>query len=113
MHYRIFADALLVAHLAFIVFAIAGGMRVWWQRWWLALHVPAVAWGAWTEFTGTICPLTPWEQALLARAGDAGYRGGFIEHYVIPLIYPGALTPALQWALGIFVLAINALIYAA
>jgi hypothetical protein len=71
-----------------------------------------VAWGAWTEFTGTICPLTPWENALRARAGVAGYSGGFVEHYLIPIVYPEALTTHAQFGLGIAVLAINAAVYA-
>jgi len=92
---------------------VGGGVLVLWRRGWAVLHVPAVAWGAWTEFTGTLCPLTPWEQALRRQAGEAGYAGGFVEHYVVPLIYPAALTPRLQFALGVFVLLLNAAIYAA
>jgi len=112
MRYRVAADALVVLHFTFIAFVIGGGLLVLWKRWVAWLHVPALAWGAWTEFTSAICPLTPWEQALRSRAGVAGYRGGFIEHYMIPMIYPAGLTPSLQVGLGAGVLAINALIYA-
>jgi len=110
---RLLADAVVALHLAFILFVVGGGALVLWRRGWAVLHVPAVAWGAWTEFTGTLCPLTPWEQALRRQAGEAGYAGGFVEHYVVPLIYPAALTPRLQFALGVFVLLLNAAIYAA
>jgi hypothetical protein len=109
---RLLADLLLTLHLAFIAFAVGGGLLVWRHRGWAALHLPAAAWAAWTEFTGTICPLTPWEQALRLQAGEAGYAGGFVEHYLVPLIYPGALTPRLQVALGVLVVAVNALVYA-
>jgi hypothetical protein len=109
---RFLADLLLTLHLAFIAFAVGGGLLVWRHRWWAALHLPAAAWAAWTEFTGTICPLTPWEQALRLQAGEAGYAGGFVEHYLVPLVYPGALTPRLQVALGVLVVAVNALVYA-
>ena len=61
---------------------------------------PAAVWAAWTEFTGTICPLTPWEQALRQQAGQAGIRGGFVDHYLVPVLYPAALTPGIQIALG-------------
>ena len=65
------------------------------------MHLPAAAWAAYTEFSGTICPLTPLENALRQRAGDAGYAGGFVEHYLIPLIYPAGLTPSIQLGAGI------------
>src|SRR5262245_65432324 len=103
MHYRFLADALVAIHLAFIVFAIGGGLIVLIRRWVAYLHLPSVAWAMYTEFTGAICPLTPWEQSLRRAAGEAGYTGGFIEHYLIPVIYPAGLTPALQAALGVLV----------
>jgi hypothetical protein len=112
MHYRFLADALVMVHLAFIAFVVLGGLLVLWKRWWAALHVPAIAWAVWIEWSGSICPLTPWEQVLLRQAGEAGYGGGFIEHYLIPMIYPAGLTPALQLALGSFVLVVNAAVYA-
>jgi hypothetical protein len=110
---RLLADAVVAVHLAFIVFVVGGGLLVLWRRRWAALHLPAVAWGAWTELTGTLCPLTPWEQALRQRAGEAGYAGGFVDHYLMPLIYPAGLTPRIQLALGLFVLLVNGLIYVA
>lgn len=112
MNPRLLADVVVAVHLAFIVFVVGGGLLVLWRRGWAVLHLPAVAWGAWTEFSGTLCPLTPWEQSLREQAGAAGYAGGFVEHYVVPLIYPAALTPRLQLALGAFVLLVNAAVYA-
>ena len=112
MSARVLADVVLAAHFAFIAFVVAGGLLVLWRRAIALVHLPAVAWAAYTEFTSTICPLTPWEQALRARAGEAGYTGGFVEHYLLPLIYPEALTPRVQLALGLAVLALNAGVYA-
>jgi hypothetical protein len=108
---RLLADAVLLLHLGFIVWVGAGGLAVLrWPR--LAfLHLPAVLWGAGIEFTGAICPLTPLENALRRQAGEAGYAGGFIEHYLLPLIYPDALTETVEWLLGALVLAINGPIY--
>jgi hypothetical protein len=107
------ADALVLLHLAFILFALLGGLLV--HRWprvaWL--HVPAVAWGALIEFNHWICPLTPLEQRLRLAAGEGGYRGGFVEHYLLPLIYPDGLTPEVQIALGLSVLGVNVLVYGA
>jgi hypothetical protein len=111
MPFRLLADALVVVHFAFIVFVVAGGLLALWHRGWAVAHLPAAAWGAWTEFTGTICPLTPWENALRARAGLAGYTGGFVEHYLIPVIYPAALSAHTQVMLGLLVVAINAAVY--
>ena len=105
------ADALVVLHLAFILYVVFGGLLVlrWPRSAWL--HLPAAAWGAYVEFTGKVCPLTPLEQAFREKAGDASYSGGFIEHYLLPLIYPANLTPATGIVLGSLVLAVNAVVY--
>lgn len=111
MPYYAAADAILVVHLVFVLFVVFGGLLV--LRWpWAAwLHLPAVAWGALIEFTGWVCPLTPLEVALRQRAGEFGYAGGFVEHYIVALLYPPGLTPDVQILLGILVLAANAAIY--
>ncbi|NWL80458.1 DUF2784 domain-containing protein [Pseudomonas taiwanensis] len=111
MSYRIAADAVLLLHLAFILFVVLGGLLVLrWPR--LALlHLPAVAWGATVEFLHLICPLTPLENRLRLAAGEQGYSGGFIEHYLVPMIYPAGLTPAIQLWIGAFALLINLVPY--
>ena len=111
MAYRWLADATVALHAAFIVFVVLGGFLVWRDARWALLHAPAVVWVAWLEFTGAICPLTPLENALRARAGESGYAGGFIDHYVVPVIYPAGLTPGLQIALGAALGVFNAWIY--
>ena len=112
MPYGLLADAVLLAHAAFVAFVVLGGFLVLrWQR--LAwVHLPVVAWGAGIEFTGGICPLTPLENHLRALAHEQGYAGGFVEHYVFGLLYPEGLTRDLQIALGLGVLALNAAVYA-
>ena len=112
MNQRLLADTVVALHLAFILFVVGGGVLALWRPGWAALHLPAVAWAAWIEFTGSLCPLTPWEQALRRAAGEAGYADDFVAHYLVPLIYPAALTPRIQIALGAGVLILNALIYA-
>jgi hypothetical protein len=106
------ADLVVVLHFAFVLFVVFGGLLVlWWPR--IAyLHVPAAIWGALIEFTGWICPLTPLENALRAGAGQAGYQGGFVEHYILPVLYPTALTRKIQLLLGALVLLLNLAIYA-
>ena len=113
MIFRLAADAVVTFHLLFILFVLLGGLLV--LRWpWAALvHFPAMTWGAAAEFLHLYCPLTPLENALRSRAGDQGYDGGFIEHYLIPLIYPAGLTPQIQLWLGGIVLLINASVYGA
>jgi hypothetical protein len=112
MPYRIAADAVLLAHLAFILFAVLGSLLV--LRWrplaWA--HLPAALWAAVVELSGWICPLTPLEVALRRAAGDAGYSGGFIEHYLVAAIYPEGLTRTTQLVLGTAVIALNVAIYA-
>ena len=85
MGYRLAADALVAAHLAFIVFVIVGGLLVLRWRRLVYVHIPAVIWGAMIEFKQWICPLTPLENELRAKAGQAGYTGGFVEYYFLPV----------------------------
>ena len=111
MIFRLLADLTVLVHLAFVLFAVLGGMLVLrWRRvaW---AHLPTVLWAALIEFAGWICPLTPLENWLRRQSGALGYSGGFIEHYVIPLLYPVGLTRQVQIVLGLLVLAINAGIY--
>lgn len=106
------ADLVLLLHLAFVVFAVAGGLvALRWPRvaW---LHLPALAWAVWIEASGGICPLTPLENALRRAAGGDGYSGGFVEQVVVPVIYPPGLTREIQLGLGAGLLALNALVYA-
>ncbi len=111
MLYRLGADALLVLHLGFVLFALFGGLLVACRRWLLSLHLPAVGWAIYVQLADRGCPLTGWEQALRIRAGEVGYSGGFIEHYLLPIIYPHWLTLPLQYVLAAVVVAINLLVY--
>ncbi len=111
MMLRLLADLTVIAHLAFIVFVVAGSVLVRMRAAWAWLHLPALAWVAYVEFTGTVCPLTPLENTLREHAGDAGYAGGFVEHYLLPVIYPTGLTARIQTLLGIAVVALNAAAY--
>ena len=109
---RILADVLVLLHLAFIVFVLAGALWVMYQRWMAWLHLPAVIWAVLLEFNGWICPLTPLENHFRRLAGQEGYAGGFVEHYLIPLIYPQSLTEVMQIILGLIVLLVNGVVYA-
>lgn len=113
MIYGIAADVVLVAHLLFILLAMLGGLLVIWRRRLMFLHLPALAWAVWIELTHGICPLTPFENSLRMRAGEAGYSGGFIDHYLLPLIYPPGLTPGDQNLLAAILIGLNLLFYAA
>ena len=108
----ILADALVLLHLLFVVFVMTGGfLLVRWPRL-LWLHLPAAAWGAFIEFSGGICPLTPLENSLRVLGGGSAYSGDFVERYLLPLLYPAQLTPALQQVLGGVVVGVNLLAYA-
>ncbi|MFN2637981.1 MAG: DUF2784 domain-containing protein [Gemmatimonadaceae bacterium] len=111
MIYRTLADLVLVVHLAFVVFVVLGGLLV--TRWPLLAfaHIPAAVWGVLIEFSGWICPLTPLENSLRRSGGEAGYSGGFIEHYIQPLLYPAGLTRGTQIVLGTLALLVNLLAY--
>ncbi|GAC1411996.1 MAG: DUF2784 domain-containing protein [Gemmatimonadaceae bacterium] len=111
MIYRALADLVVALHLTFVLFVLLGALLV--LRWprlaWL--HLPAATWGVLIEYAGWICPLTPLENSLRARGGEAGYSGGFIEHYIQPVLYPSGLTRAAQFGLGSIVLILNLVAY--
>jgi hypothetical protein len=111
MIFRLAAEAVLLAHLAFIVFALLGAvLAVWWRRI-VIVHLPAAAWGAWVEISGRVCPLTLLENYLRIKAGQSGYAESFIEHYLLAIIYPAGLTREIQFALAAAVIAVNLAIY--
>ena len=111
MGFRVLADATVVLHLGFVLFVVLGGLVV--ARWrrvaWV--HVPAACWGAWIEFADWVCPLTPLENWLREQGGGTAYSSSFIEHYLLPILYPESLSRELQWVLGCMVLLINAVVY--
>jgi len=109
---RLLADGIVVLHLAFIAFVFVGGVAVWRRPIVALFHLPALAWGVYVELTATVCPLTPLENALRHAAGQAGYEGTFVEHYVLPIVYPPGLTPGVQAMLGAALIALNGAVYA-
>ena len=112
MIFRLFADVTVLLHAAFVLFVVLGGLLA--ARWrsvaWV--HLPAAAWGAWVELAGWACPLTPLENWLRTQSGGTAYTSGFIEHYLMPLLYPAFLSRQTQYALAVLVLLVNAGIYA-
>jgi hypothetical protein len=111
MIYRLLADSVLVLHLLFIGFVIFGGLLALRSHWVVLAHLPAACWGAYIELTGGLCPLTVMEIGLRRTAGDAGYSGSFIEHYLLPVIYPAGLTRDIQFGLAGLVIVVNVVIY--
>lgn len=105
------ADAVLVIHAVFIGWALLGGLAVLRRPWLAVLHLPALAWGVWIESSGGVCPLTPLENSLRRAAGETGYTGGFIEHYLGGIIYPAGLTRGTQWVFAGVLVAVNVLAY--
>ena len=111
MAFRILADATVLLHLGFVLFVVLGGLIVAWRPRVAWVHLPAAVWAAWVEFAGWVCPLTPLENWLREQSGGAAYTSGFIEHYLLPILYPASLSRELQWALGGMVLLINTVVY--
>jgi hypothetical protein len=109
--FQALVDLVVLLHFSFILFAIFGGLLALRWRSVLWIHAPAALWAALIEFRGWICPLTPLENWLRAASGRAGYSGGFIEHYVVPVVYPSGLTRELQVVLGALVIIVNVAIY--
>ncbi len=111
MLYSLLADAVLLFHLGFIVFVVGGALLVWRFPRLGWMHLPAVIWAGLIEITGEVCPLTPLENRLRGLSGEAGYQGGFVEHYLLPIIYPHALSREVQVVLGVGVLVLNGIAY--
>ena len=111
MLHGVLADLVVLVHLGFILFVLLGGLLALRWRWMPWVHLPAAFWGAVVVLFGWICPLTPIENALRRASGSADYSVGFIEYYLVPIIYPTELTRSLQILLGFIVLAVNLAIY--
>ncbi len=111
MIWSLLADSLVILHFAFTAFVIFGGFLAWrWPR--VALvHLPALAWGSWVEISHSICPLTPLENHFRHLGGEAGYRGSFLAHYLVRVLYPPGLTWRIQWVLASALIAINVIAY--
>lgn len=113
MLYRFLADAVVVFHLGFVLFVVFGGLAALRRPKAAWLHLPVALWGAGIEFLSGVCPLTPLENHLRRLGGEAGYSGGFVERYVLPVLYPAGLSRDVQWVLGGFVVAVNVAVYLA
>lgn len=108
---RIAPELVLAVHFAFVLFALTGGLLAFLDVRWLWVHAPAVIWSAVVNLAGWTCPLTPLEQELRRRASVAGYEGGFVEHYIGPLVYPGGMPRRLELMAAISITAWNAVVY--
>lgn len=111
MFYQLAADAIVLLHFSFILYAVLGGLLAYKWLWLVWLHPPAVIWAAVMSLAGWICPLTPLENTLRAAGGGGHYSSGFIEHYILSVIYPAGLSRELQITMGIALLVVNALVY--
>jgi len=109
--YLILAELVIAIHFLFIAFNVLGGLLAIWKKWIPFIHIPAVIWGTSIIILGGTCPLTPLEKFLRKMGGAEGYSGGFIGHYITPIIYPGGVTREIQIILGITAIIINILIY--
>jgi hypothetical protein len=113
MGYRLLADIVVILHAGFALFTVLGGLLGFrWPRA-VLIHLPAALWGAWIEISGGICPLTPLENRLREASGGRGYAGGFVEHYLLPALYPERLTRSIQYLLAGLVLMVNLAVYSA
>src|SRR3546814_14757057 len=104
---RILADLVVLVHMAFGMFAVAGGLLASRWRWVVWLHLPAAAWAVMIEFAGRVCPLTPMENHFRALAGESTYDRGFVAHYILQILYPGPLTREIKIGLALLVLIIT------
>jgi len=107
----VLADAVLLVHFALVLFAVFGALAVIWRRWFAWIHLPYLLWAALVNLIPFTCPLTPLENALRVAAGESGYAGGFVEHYIAAVVYPAGMTRTVQLVAGVSVLVWNAVLY--
>lgn len=112
MIYRLLADVLVIVHLLFILFALFGAFMALRWRWLWLVHVPVVIWGVLVEVNHWICPLTPLEYWLRLKGGESGYQESFVEHYIVPIVYPTNLTETMQYWAAAVLIVINVFAYA-
>ena len=112
MRARLLANLILVFHFTFVAFSVLGGSLVLWKRWIAWFHIPSVLWSSFVNLFSHVCPLTPLENRFRRLAGQAGYEGGFVQHYIAPLVYPGGMPRRLELVAGFSVLIWNAFVYA-
>ena len=112
MKARILANLVLGVHFTFVIFSVLGGFLVLWKRWIAWFHISSVLWSSFVNLFSHVCPLTPLENRFRLLAGQAGYEGGFIQHYVAPLVYPGGMPRRMELIAGYSVLIWNAFVYA-
>lgn len=111
MLYRLGADLVLFAHFLFAAFAVFGGVLVYFDYTWAWVHIPVVLWSSVVNLMSWTCPLTPIENAFRTRAGQLGYAGGFVQHYIGPVVYPRGMPRQLELIAGVSIVAGNALVY--
>lgn len=111
MPYQIAADAIVVIHFIFILFVISGGFLAIRWRWLIWLHIPAASWGVLAISLRWVCPLTPLENSLRRAGGGDSYGSGFIEHYLVPIIYPSGFDDSVFMAMGVGVVILNVIAY--
>ena len=111
MLYKILADFVLLLHLTFILFVLFGVFLAFRKHQWAWVHVPVALWGILISLVGWVCPLTPLENYFRRMAGEQGYAGSFIDHYIMPIIYPAGMTREMAFGMGVFVLLWNGLLY--
>jgi len=109
--YEIASNLILLVHLIFIIFVVLGGLLFFASRKIIFIHIPALIWGIYIELTSSICPLTYLENWFLHKANLITYSGGFIQNYLVPIVYPADLTKDLQIYLGITLIVVNIIIY--
>ena len=109
--YEIAANLILIVHFIFILFVVFGALLFFVSTKIIFIHVPAVIWGSYIELTNSICPLTYLENWFLKKSNKTTYSEGFIQNYLVPIVYPMNLTKDLQIYLGIALIVVNIIIY--
>ncbi len=109
--FKFLVDALVLFHMSFVIFVLFGGFLALWKRWAILAHLPCLAWGIHVELSHRLCPLTPLENQLRRSAGEAQYQGSFVDHYIMPVLYPHGLTQQMQVEIACVIIFLNGLAY--
>jgi hypothetical protein len=109
--YAAFAVGVLLIHVLFVVWVLAGTLLTRLRPILRRLHIASLVWGICAEVLPGVCPLTSLENWLESRAGVQPYQGGFLLHYLDALVYPD-ISGTLLMTAGVAACLLNLGVYA-
>lgn len=110
--WTLMAWAVVILHLAFLLYQMLGALLGLVSRVWLVPHLAVVAWGVGIVVVQGSCPLTGLEKELIERAGGTPYEGSFLDHYLFGILFPDGAQAVVYGAHLVVIIATYAYVLA-